>query len=211
MRASKCSVKTAKASLPTGYTGSTRIACSFESDLASLASLMPLLDQLSTEASNIIDNDTMSNSSLPVVPLQVDLPADDQVTPSTPLAVPEATAIQLRQMVSWIHPSTPHRPLSSALHGAHLRSAHRLLFLHIPSPPPISGCPTPSSIMTIVHGDNNWLTSTASHPRAPAISVKAPSAVPVKLELASASVGSMTSSGGAPSKLLYAVPLAPPR
>ena len=71
MRASKCSVNTAKCSLPTGCTGSTSIISSFESDLAGLASLMPLLDQLSTEASNIIDNDMMSNLSLPVVSLQV--------------------------------------------------------------------------------------------------------------------------------------------
>ena len=51
-----------------------------KSDLASLANLMPLLDQLSTEASNTIDNDTMSNSSWPspIVSVQVDLPADDQ-------------------------------------------------------------------------------------------------------------------------------------
>ena len=49
-----------------------------ESCLASLANLVPFLDQLSTEASSIIDNDTMSNSSLPVLSLKVDLPADDQ-------------------------------------------------------------------------------------------------------------------------------------
>ena len=48
-----------------------------ESCLASLVNLVPFLDQLST-ASSIIDSDTMSNSSFPVLSLKVDLPADDQ-------------------------------------------------------------------------------------------------------------------------------------
>ena len=189
-----------------------------ESDLASLAHLMPLLDQLSTEASNIIDNDTMSNSSSPIVSLQVELPADDQddsqYSASSSGSDSDSTAsdglIDSRL-------NTPQAPLVCLAQSPSPKRPPTVLSLHIPSPPPFSGCPTPSSIVSIVDGDDdNWSVavdidcvppSQLCVPPSSAVSVKAAPAVPVELELGSASVSSTTSSGAAPSKLLHTVPL----
>ena len=134
-----------------------------------------------------------------------------KTTPSTPLAATEATATEPRQMASWVHVSTPQGP--SGLSCAELLSealpAHSV-------PPLISGCPTPSSFVSIVDSDDhNWSVAVDIDcgpplqlcvPPSSAVSVKAAPAVPVELELGSVSVSSTTSSGGAPSKLLHTVP-----
>ena len=188
-----------------------------ESDLASLAHLMPLLDQLSTEASNIIDNDTMSNSSSPIVSLQVELPADDQddsqYSASSSGSDSDSTASD-GLMDSRLN--TPQAPLICLARSPSPKRPPTVLSLHIPSPPPISGCPTPSIVSIVDGDDDNWSVavdidcvppSQLCVPPSPAVSVKAAPVVPVELELGSASVSSTTSSGGAPSKLLHTVPL----
>lgn len=182
-----------------------------DSDPAHLASLLPLINQLSAEAGSIVDNDTASQSCSPIVSLQVDLPAEDQEFPSSSsgsdtdstasdsildsrLNTPQALPIGLARSPS------PKRPPT-------------VLSLHIPSPPPMSECPTPSSIVSIVdYDDDNWSVAvdidsvppSQFRVPSPAVPIKAPS--PVEVKVASAK-SSKSSSGGPPSKFLHTVPL----
>ena len=128
------------------------------SDLASLGNLLPLINQLSTEASTIIDSDTMSATSSPIVFRQVDLPAEEQEYSQYSASSPgseSGSAASDSAMVSRLN--TPQVPLVRLVRSPSPRRPLTVLSLHIPSPPPISECPTPSSVVSIVdYDDDNW-------------------------------------------------------
>jgi hypothetical protein len=189
-----------------------------ESELANLGNLFPIINQLSTEASNIIDNDTMSDTSSPIVSLQVDLPAEEQEYSASGSGSDSDSTASDSAMDSRLN--TPQAPLVRLVRSPSPKRPPTVLSLHIPSPPPISECPTPLSAVSIVdYDDDNWSVavdidsvppSQLCAPPSPAVSavpVMTSSPVPVELGSVSVSVGSTTSSGGAPSKMLHTVPL----
>ena len=181
-----------------------------DSDPTNLASLLPLIDQLSAEAGSIVDNDTASQSCSPIVSLQVDLPADQQeYTSSSSGSDSDSTA---SDSILDSRLNTPQASLAGLARSPSPKRPPTVLSLHIPSPPPMSECPTPSSVVSIVDfDDDNWSVAVdidsvpPSQPRvpSPALPVKPPTPVEAK----SASVKSTKGSGSPPSRFLHTVPL----
>ena len=186
-----------------------------EDDSTSLGNLFPLINQLSTEAGNIVDNDTASNSSSPILSLQVDLPAEEQEYAQYPASSSGSDSDSTASdSVNDSRINTPQAPLVGLARSPSPKRPPTVLSLHIPSPPLISRCLSPCSTVSIAdYEDDNWSVAVdidsvpPSQFRAPspAVPAKAPSQVAMAVEMGS--VGSTTGSGGAPSKLLYTVPL----
>jgi hypothetical protein len=189
-----------------------------ETDPANLGNLLPLIHQLSTEASNIVDNDAASHSSSPIVSLQVDLPAEEECDQCPASSSGSDSDSTVSESINDSRLNTPQAYPIGLARSPSPKRPPTVLSLHIPSPPPISPCPTPSSIVSIpsiadYDDDDNWsvvadidsVPPSRLRPPSPAVPVKSPSPIVVVVELDS--VSSITSSGVAPSQLLHTVPL----
>ena len=105
---------------------------------------MRLINQVSTEARNIVDSDAVGHSSSPIVTFQGDLPTEEQEYLASSIRSDSDSTIS--DIVLLSIPRDPVVGLSEA--PSDIRS------LHIP---PISECSTRSSSMSIVdYDDDNW-------------------------------------------------------
>jgi len=150
-----------------------------ESDPTGLGSLLPLINQLSTESSNIVDSDAMGDSSSPIVSLQVDLPAEEQEYPASSSRSDNDSTAPDRVLDSRL--DTPQASVAGLARSLSLKRPPTVLSLHIPSPSPLSGCPTPSSAVSIVdYDDDNWSVAVVidsvppSRPRVPSLRLLPP-------------------------------------
>ena len=166
-----------------------------DSGPTNLAILLPFISQLLVESSSIADNDTSCSQ---VVSLQVDLPAEEQECPCSS-AVTDSDSTATNSILD-SRLSTPNAALVMHARRSSLKLPATVLFLHIPSPPSISECPTPSSFVSLVDDDDDTWSIAVDIDSVPPLQFRVPSptAVPVK---------SSQSSWAMSSKYPHTVPL----
>jgi len=199
MHAPKSLAKAAISSPVAGCSGSTRTT-----RLSTATQLVSATSCLSSTSSQLRPA-TSSTTTLRVTLLHLSSPFKAislQRSKNTPRAAIEATTTQLHQIASFTHVSTPHKPITSGLPRAPVRSTLRRFSpctfrLHRFARLPLRLRPSWATGMTI--GPLRSI-SIVSHRRSAACPLLwAPSLVGVEF----GSFKSSTGSGGAPSKLLY--------